>query len=268
MAEPIRHYFVDEAGDLTLFDKKGRVLLGTPGVSNTFMVGIAFVPDLIQATNVLNELRASLLADPYFKNVPSMQLAAKKTALAFHAKDDLPEVRREVFKVLPVLNAKVFVAIRRKAQLAEEAQALFRYGRKLRPNDVYDDLVKRLFRNLLHKADENKIVFARRGSTLRKVALEDAVTTAKMNFAKRYGKSHNVPTVIESTYPSEQAGLQIVDYYLWALQRLVEARESRFFDLLAPHYRVVMDLDDKRRKEYGEWYSDANPLTIDKIKTL
>jgi hypothetical protein len=40
------------------------------------------------------------LADPYFKGVPSMQADAKKTALFFHAKDDLPEVRREVFRVL------------------------------------------------------------------------------------------------------------------------------------------------------------------------
>ena len=27
-----------------------------------------------------------------------------------------------------------------------------------------------------------------------------------------------------------------------------------------------MDLDDKRNKPYGEWYSDANPLELKKIK--
>lgn len=35
----IRNYYVDEAGDLTLFDKKGKVMLGKNGVSNTFMIG-------------------------------------------------------------------------------------------------------------------------------------------------------------------------------------------------------------------------------------
>jgi len=48
----------------------------------------------------MNNLRQSLLADPYFKRVPSMQPAARKTALMFHAKDDVPEVRRDVFALL------------------------------------------------------------------------------------------------------------------------------------------------------------------------
>lgn len=265
-ASPVHHYFVDEAGDLTLFDKRGRVLVGQPGISNFFMVGVAFLPDPALAETALDALRAQLLADPYFKGVPSMQAEAKKTAIAFHAKDDLPEVRREVFKLLPVFGAKVIVALRRKDVLTREAQALFRYGRKLRATDVYNDLVKRLFRNLLHKADENRIVFARRGTALRKVALEQAIEEAKRNFAARHGRFYDVPTQIHSAYPSEQAGLQVVDYYLWALQRAYEVGETRFFDLLAGDFRLVMDIDDTRRRPYGEWYSDANPLTLEKIR--
>ncbi|MBI5051941.1 MAG: DUF3800 domain-containing protein [Chloroflexi bacterium] len=199
----IHHYFVDEAGDLTLF-------------------------------------------------------------IAFHAKNDLPEVRREVFKVLPALGAKILVAIRRKDVLAREAQAIFRYGRKLKANDIYDDLVMRLFRNLLHTADENRIVFARRGKQARKEALTNAIDKAKRNFAARHGEFFDVPTQIHSAYPSEHIGLQVVDYYLWALQRLYESGEDRFFDLLAKDYRLIMDLDDTRYKAYGEWYNDINPLTLKK----
>jgi len=261
------HYFVDEAGDLNLFDRKGRLLLGTSGVSNYFMVGVAQLPHLELAGTLLEGLRATLLADPYFKGVPSMQPAANKTAIAFHAKDDLPEVRREVMKVLPQLDARVLVAIRRKAVLAQEAQALFRYGRKLRSNDVYDDLVKRLFRNLLHKADANEIIFSWRGKASRKEALEQALEKAKLNFARRWGQFYDKPTSVHSGLPSGHPGLQVVDYYLWALQRLYESQEERFFALLAPAYKLVMDIDDTRLKPYGAWYSQANPLTLDKIKT-
>ena len=28
-----------------------------------------------------------------------------------------------------------------------------------------------------------------------------------------------------------------------------------------------MDINDKRNNGYGEWYSDSNPLTIQKIKS-
>lgn len=265
-SEPvIYHYFVDEAGDLTLFNKKGQALVGQPGVSRFFMVGVVqlFNPNHAQMT--LETLRLQLLADPYFKDVPSMQPAAKKTALAFHAKDDLPEVRREVFKELPSLDVKAMIAIRRKDVLIDEGRALFRYGKKLRANDIYDDLVKRLFRNLLHKADENQMFFARRGKSARKDALSRAIERAKRNFAWKRGQLFDVPTEIKSAYPSEHAGLQIADYYLWALQRLYEAGEERYFSLLANNYRLIMDLDDTRQKPYGAWYSDANPLMGQKI---
>lgn len=260
------YYFVDEAGDLNLFDKKGRVLLGTPGVSNYFMVGVAHIPDSELARAKFDALRAQLLADPFFKGVPSFQPEQKKTALFFHAKDDLPEVRREVFKILPDLGVKIQVAIRRKEVLAREAQALFRYGNKLRWQDVYDGLVMRLFRNLLHKADENRIVFAYRGKSARKDALEHAILKAKRNFAEKWGVFHNKPTLIRSGHPSEFAGLQVVDYYLWALQRLYETGEERFFASVAKDFRLVMDIDDTRLKPYGAWYSDSNPLTLEKIQ--
>jgi hypothetical protein len=209
-AKRIHHYFVDEAGDLTMFNRRGRVIVGQP-------------------------------------------------------KDDVAEVRRELFKLLPQLRVKVQVAIRHKSVLAQEARALYRYGRKLQPNDVYDDLVKRLFRNLLHKADQNRIIFARRGSSARKEALENAIVRAKRNFARRWGDPGDTPTDIKSGYPHEHTGLQVIDYYLWALQRLYERREDRFFLLLAQDYRLIMDLDDKRNKAYGEWYSDSNPLRVDKL---
>jgi len=264
--QSVYHYFVDEAGDLNLFDRKGRVLLGTAGVSNVFMVGVAHVPDPESARAVLETLRQKLLADPYFKGVPSLQSEQKKTALMFHAKDDLPEVRREVFQVLPQLNVKVQVAIRRKAVLVREAQTLFRYGRKLRPYDVYDSLIARLFRNLLHKADENRIVFAYRGKAAQKESLAQAILKGKQNFTARWGEFYDKPTTITSGFPSEHAGLQIADYYLWALQRLYEVGEERFFASVARDYRLIMDIDDTRRKPYGEWYSDSNPLTPEKIQ--
>ena len=261
-----RHFYVDEAGDLTLFDKRGKVIVGQEGVSKYFMVGIALLPDPSLVHSTLEELRIKLLVDPYFSKVPSMQPQARKTAVAFHANVDLPEVRREVFALLPTFGIKVWVAIRRKKELVQLAQLSFELtGRKFRENDFYDDLVKRLFRNLLHKADENVIYFSRRGKTTRDVALAAAIKKAKENFEHKMGIKSNQPTQIHSLNPSQNIGLQAIDYYLWALQRMYEKGEDRFFHLLAKDYRLIMDLDDTRNKEYGEWYSDSNLLSIEKI---
>ncbi|MHC4573692.1 MAG: DUF3800 domain-containing protein [Planctomycetota bacterium] len=262
----LHNYFVDEAGDPILFNKRRQIIVGKEGVSRVFMVGVAYLPDPKLAYNKLEQLRAELLADPYFRNVPSMRPSAKKTAVYFHAKDDPPEVRREVFKLLPELGAKVQVAIRRKEYLVKTAQTLYKLGRKLSPDEVYDDLVKRLFKNLLHKADENRIVFARRGKASRQHGLQNAIGRAKANFERKTGVCSKSKVVILSAYPSESAGLQVIDYHLWALQRMFERGEDRFFRLLAAAFRLVMDLDDTRNRPYGEWYSDSNQLDLKKIK--
>jgi len=103
----VNNYYVDEAGDLTLFNRHGRVIVGKKGVSRVFMVGVAYLPEPKLAHCKLEQLRAGLLSDPYFKDVPSMQPEANKTTIYFHATDDPPEVRREVFRMLPAFDAKV-----------------------------------------------------------------------------------------------------------------------------------------------------------------
>ena len=101
----------------------------------------------------LEHLRANLLTDPYFAGVPSMQPAARKTAVFFHAKDDLPEVRREVFRVLQDHAMRFSAVVRDKRAVLE-----YVWDRNLREPDyryqgdeVYDHAIRRLFKERLHK---------------------------------------------------------------------------------------------------------------------
>ncbi len=262
-----RHYFVDEAGDLSFFNKKGRIIVGQPGASKFFMVGVAQIAEPEAVAWELNILRSRLTTHPRYRNIPSMQIEAKKTAIAFHAKDDYAEIREQVFELIQCFDIKVFVAIRSKAEIAEAAKADFRIlGKKLQQNAIYDDLIMRLFKNLLHKADIVQIAIARRGKEAREEALEEAINQAQQNFEAKWKISSNSSILIEPAYPSQVVGLQVVDYYLWALQRLYEREEDQFFKPLAQKYRLIMDLDDKRNKGYGEWYSDRNPLTLEKLR--
>lgn len=263
----VKHYFVDESGDLTLFNKKGQIVIGKEGVSKFFIVGVADSPEPEALSVKLAELRKSLLTDPYYKNVPSMIIDSKKTALMFHAKNDLPEVRREVFQIIQTSSIKVFAAVRRKNELAKFASDYFKMsGKKLTENEIYDDLIKRLFRNMLHKAENNIIIFSKRGITNRTNALAGAIAKAKKNFEFAYNKKSDKQVIIQSAFADEYAGLQVIDYYLWALQRLFEKKEIRFYEYIKQDFRLIMDLDDKRKKEYGEWYSDSNKLDLNKLK--
>jgi hypothetical protein len=114
----------------------------------------------------------------------------------------------------------------------------------------------------------NEIVFARRGKSDRATALASAIDRARSNFMLEYDIRSDKPISIRSAAPSDVCGLQAIDYFLWALQRLYERGEDRYYNYVAGHYRVIMDFDDNRTKEYGAWYTDDNPLTKQKMLPL
>jgi len=217
----------------------------------------------------LEKLRSTLLADVYFKDVPSMQREARKTAVAFHAKDDLPEVRREVLTLLKNSpGLRFFAVVTDKMRVLEYVRqrnmrdSSYRYH----PNEVYDYLVRRLFRDRLHKADVYNIYFAKRGKADRTESLVKAVERARERFYEKWGIVSNAAVRISVGTPEQYAGLQAVDYFLWALQRLYERGEDRYLVYLWDAVKLIHDIDDTRRHKYGEYYNKSNPLTAESVK--
>ena len=266
----IRNYFVDEAGDGTLFNKHGRVIVGTAGCSCFFILGLVDIADPDIVGHELNDLRAQLLADPYFKGVPSMQPKARKTARAFHAEDDLPEIRREAFALLQRHELHFSAVVRGKSQVVKYVRQRSKYNTFYRyhPNELYDYMVRRLFKDRLHKDDAYSIYFAKRGKSDRTAALLQALAEARERFCAEHGITNRVPLAVIPTTPPECPGQQVADYFLWALQRLYERHEERYIALLWSSVSVVHDLDDTRQTPYGVYYTRKKPLTLAAIKGL
>lgn len=258
-----KHYFVDEAGDPTLFAARGKVTVGLEGCSRFFILGTLDVADPPKLSQDLLMLRTELLADPYFQKVPSMQPENQKTALFFHAKDDLPEVRREVFKLLLKQDVRFSAIVRDKMQVLayvrgrNDTSPAYRYN----PNELYDFMVRRLFKERLHKFGKYSICFARRGNTDRTAALTAALSEARASFAKTWGINANPEITVLPSSPIREVPLQAVDYFLWAVQRTFERREDRFLQLLWSKCSLVIDADDTRKKGYGVYYTKKKPLT-------
>ena len=258
-----RYCFVDEAGDPMLFNRRKEVVVGTEGCSRYFIVGLLEVKDPAALHREMTELRSRLLADPYFKQVPSMQPEWRKTALCFHAKDDIPEVRREVFALLMRHEMRFYAVVRDKRRIAElvreqnEKSPTYRYH----PNQLYDRCVSRLFQERLHKDATNIIYFAKRGRRDRTAALRAALEEARNSFGLLWGvpSTARIDVLPESSHKT--GGLQAADYFLWALQRLYERNEDRYWRYVWPSVRLVHDVDDVRRDWQGEYYTQRNPLT-------
>ena len=131
---------------------------------------------------------------------------------------------------------------------------------RYKPNELYDFLVRRLFKDRLHKDAGYQISFSQRGSSDRTAALMEALESARLRFATKWGILSQAPIQVSAGHPHHQAGLQAVDYFVWALQRLYETREERFIELLWPSFRLVQDIDDTRLAGYGVYYTRKNPL--------
>ena len=260
----IRNYFVDEGGDGILFSRKGKVLVETEGCSRFFILGLLDVPDPVALNDHFDELRTRLISDSYFKGVPSMQPNARKTALEFHAKDDLPEIRREVFKLLrDTEGLRFFAVVADKLSVLEyvrqrnKREPDYRYH----PNELYDYLTGRLFKERLHQHNRYNIIFSKRGKSNRLDALRKLVETASESLKQEPDSSNNPVTYVFAETPKEHAGLQAVDYFLWALQRLYERDEERYLLYLWDAFRLVHDIDDMREAGYGAYYTQKKPLT-------
>ena len=259
-----RHYFVDEAGDTTIFGRDGKVLIGEQGCSRYFILGVLDIPDPIVLQNEMNALRHALLADPYFKNVPSMRPDAQKTALMFHAKDDVPEVRREVFTLLRKQDVRFLAVVRNKKKVLEyirrrnKIDLAYHYT----PNDLYDYMVRVLFKNLLHQDELYEIYFSKRWKQDRTEALQTALKTAQDRFAHQKGLIRSPDIAVIPKNSHENCGFQAADYFLWALQRFYERRDDRYLDFMWKSFRLVHDLDDTRKSPYGVYYTQKKPLLL------
>jgi hypothetical protein len=263
----ICNYYVDEAGDGTLFSAKGKVIIGQEGCSRYFMLGILEVSDSATLSNGLTQLRNRLLNDPYFRKVPSMQPKQQKTAIAFHAKDDVAEVRREVFAELMKYDGLRFYAVvRDKFGVLTEVRNY--KNKRYHPNLLYDQLITRLFKDRLHKNDEYMITFATRGSSDRTQALKTALEAARRRFERKWDIHSDATMKIHAVPAATDACLQAADYFLWAIQRCYERREDRYMDYVWSRCRLIWDVDDRRKNKYGVYYNQKTPLHIENLPSL
>lgn len=123
-----------------------------------------------------------------------------------------------------------------------------------------------MFRDRLHKDDAYRIVFAERGTSDRTAALLKALESARNNLRKKWDIEATAPIEVSASTPAVTASLQAADYFSWALQRLYERSEQRYWDFVWPKVSLVYDIDAMQRNAYGEYYSQRKPLTLEEVE--
>jgi hypothetical protein len=279
MTEPaahVCHLYVDEAGDTTFFDDKGRSKVGSEGCSRYFMMGMIQVERPLELAAVLNDLRRELIADPYFSRVPSFDPSKRKTAILFHAKNDLAEVRMKVFERLVEFGGEIrfraVVADKSKLEEQETRKRLETPGYRFVENSIYDSLTEEMLSKLTVFADRYELKIAKRGAKDRDHAIRNAIIQAEKRFEDRILISRGGPGAwrVNIAESKTDACLQAVDYYLWALQRFYNSAhkkddqgvtlwEDRYLLKIWPQVSNIFDVHFNN----GTYFRRDRPLTVD-----
>ena len=248
------YFFVDESGDPTFYDRRGNLIIGQAGCSSLLILGMVEIYDPVSIRQRIIQLRSEIVEDPYLAGIPSIQ----KTKDAFHAKNDVPEVRYRFYKLLTEIEFQAHFVVARKIE------RVFRNSFNSSENDFYDHLITRLFESKLHKHEHNLIYFAKRGSRSRQEPIKKAINKSIKIFEQKWNTSITSQTEVQAQTPIGEPCLSIVDYMNWAVFRAFTRNEMRYFETVREKVSLLIDLYDTKRYPKN-WYTKKNPFHLNKI---
>lgn len=255
-----RHRFLDEAGDTAFFGKYSTPIIGVKeNVSLCFMLGMVKIrSDLNTIREEINRLENAVINEPYYKEVPSIQKRANASGgYYFHATDDPQEVRKDFFEYIKTLDISFEAVVGRKIP------SLFIRKHNKNEAEFYADLLSHLIKNKLQTGGDLILNVAQRGNTTKNATLTTALNKATDRFLKkncngvvRTNVAFNVQT------PRTEPLLCITDYLCWAVQRVFERGETRYYNFVSDKISLVVDLYDSGHYiNSGNYYSEKHPLT-------
>ncbi len=250
-------FFVDESGDPTFYDHRGNYIVGQSGCSPILILGFITTHDPHTARKAILELQRNIIADRYFEHIPSIT----KTANAFHAKDDTPEVRYLFYKLLSSLNYKAQFIVARKIE------RVFRNNFNSKETMFYDHLTSLLLQNCLHKCTNNYVYLSQRGSRDRQAPLANAIKRGIRRFEKQNKTSVVTNIQMQTQTPKGEPCLSIIDYMNWAVYRAYTKGEMRYYKFIEDKVSFLMDIYDHKKHPKNK-YHRKHPFDVGKATPL
>jgi hypothetical protein len=252
------HRFLDEAGDTTFYSKGKINIVGQQGVSNAFILGsVKFKEPLEPVRDNIRKLISSIETDPYFAEIPSIQKKINKNGFFFHATDDIPEVRKLLFDYITAINCSFEAVVGRKVD------RIFESKHNGQQHEFYADLLSHILKNKLNNEGKLVLNIAQRANSTKHSNLNNALSKATRRFQKNAASKVVKRKVVFNVQPYENEPLLcITDYFCWAIQRVFERGETRYYHFLKDKISLVVDLYDSSKWNGSKnYYNAKNPLT-------
>ena len=253
------HRFLDEAGDTTFYGKGKTNILGNVGVSKCFILGMLKVKEPLNSVrDKIIDLQTHISKDSYFKGISSIEKKIKNGGYFLHAKDDVPEVRKMGYDLIKSIDCSFEAIVARKIYSVYEN---IHHGNEA---EFYADLLSHILKNKFKKYEKLVLNIAERSKCTTHKNLELGLDKAYTRFEKKYSREdRNCSVVFNVQKPTNEPLLNLADYFCWALQRLFERGEMRFYDYISEQVAMVNDLYDSENYSKGKnIYNRRNKLTI------
>lgn len=252
------HRFMDEAGESTFYGSGKKLILGSEGVSKCFILGMLNIKEPLEPVRQkILDLQLAIATDPYYKDVPSIKKKIATHGYFLHAKDDIPEVRKQAFELVASLKCSFQAVVARKIPSIHESK----HGGK--DDALYADLLGHLLKDKVAKYDKLVLNIAARGTSTSNNNLQHGLVMARTRYAnKHFQEPDPKEFVFNVQNPTTEPLLNIADYFCWAVQRVFEKGEVRYYDFLKAKISTVVDLyDTANYAGFGNYYGPKNPLT-------
>jgi len=233
-------------------------IISQEGVSCTFILGLLKLHEPLDAARKKVILLQDKIAnDPYYAKVPS--ILKKRTANGYylHAKDDIPEVRKEAFELIRSINCSF------EAVVARKIYYLFEKKHHGNESEFYADLLSHLLKNRLGRFDRLVLNIAERKRCTTLNNLQKGMDKALIHYQTRHpGKMQISKVVFNVQKPTLEPLLNVADYLCWSIQRVFEKGETRYYDYINDKISVVWDIYDFAGAINGRnYYSKTRMLT-------
>lgn len=244
-------------GDTTFFGKGKKLILGQEGVSLSFGLGLLKINGSIsEIRQQVIDLQEEVEKDELLNTIPGVVKRVDKGGFFFHACKDTPDVRSPFLHYLKTLDCEAEIVVARKCPQR------FERTHNRREKEFYADLFSHLIKRRVKREGTLVLNVAERGSTTRGKVFEEALRIAKERARKRWGDDLKADVVFNVQTPRTEPLLNVADYLCWAVQRVFERGETRYYDYLKNQIRLVVDLYDTDKYQGSRNYYDRkNPLT-------
>jgi hypothetical protein len=260
------HRFLDESGDTTFYGKNKRIIVGSEGVSKSFILGmVKFKTKLDPIRKRIIEMQNEVGNDTFYADVPSIQKKKSKGGYYFHAKDDLPEVREKFFRFLKELNCS-FEAI-----VARKIPDLYENKHEGKETLFYADVLSHLIKNKFMKYEKFVLNIAGRGKSTKNHNLLRSLDIAQARFQEQNPeKDIQTKIVFNVCDQTSEPLLNVADYFCWCIQNVFEKGNVRYYNFLNEKISSVVDLydfnsyekyDEDGKKCWPNYYGKNNLLS-------